>query len=222
MYIILVGGGNVGLSLAKKLLAHEHEVLLLEKDPRQAQKLATLVGDEAVFLGDGCEVAVQKSAGFGRADVVVAVTGEDEDNLVVCQMSKVLWKVKRVLARVNDPTHEDIFLQLGIDDVVSATGIIFNLIEQQISTDEVIPLAAIAKGNIEVVEAILSHRSPVAGKRVREIKLPPGTNIVWINRDGDGGMVDGDTELRAGDEFVAVVPAASADSLRTLLTPERA
>ncbi len=221
MYLIVVGGGNVGLNLAKRLLAEGHEVVLLEKDHNRAQRLATLIGEESVFLGDGCETSTQKSVGFGRADIVCAVTGEDEDNLVVCQMAKVMWKVKRVLARVNDPQQEAIFKQIGIDDVVSATGIIFNLLEQQIHTDHLIPLGALANGQIEVVEVVLSSRSPVMGTRVRDLKLPPKTNIIWINRGGTGVIVEGDTQLNEGDEIVAVVPMESAGALRELLTPER-
>src|SRR5262245_35801848 len=130
MYMILVGGGNVGYNLAKRLLDSGNEVLVLERDSRQSSRLATLLGEEHVMYGDGCEMLTQKDAGFGRADVVVAVTGEDEDNLVVCQMAKETWGVKRVLARVNDPSHDEIFKQLGIDDTVSATSIIFALLEQ--------------------------------------------------------------------------------------------
>ncbi len=129
MYMILVGGGNVGLYLAKRLISNGHEVLLIERDPRAAQRLASQVGEENVLVGDGCEVLTQKDAGFGRADVVVAVTGEDEDNMVVCQMAKVVWHVKRVVARVNDPTHEEVFAKIGIDDTVSATGILHTLID---------------------------------------------------------------------------------------------
>lgn len=221
MYLILVGGGNVGLNLAKKLLNNGHEVLVLEKESQQAQRLATLLGEESVFLGDGCETTIQKAAGFGRADVVVAVTGEDEDNLVVCQMAKVMWNVKRVLARVNDPSHEAIFREIGIDDTVSATGIIFNLIEQQISFDELIPLGALAKGTIEIVEAHLSNRSPLAGKRVRDIALPAQTNIVWVSRAGDGILVNGDTVLQEDDNVVAVVPTSHAEDLRDLFTSVR-
>lgn len=221
MYLILIGGGNVGLQLAKRLLAAGNEVLLLEKEARQAQRLASMLGEDAVYLGDGCEIAVQKSAGFGRADVVVAVTGEDEDNLVVCQMAKLVWNVKRVLARVNDPSHEQIFRQIGIDDTVSATGIIFSLIEQRITPDEMIPVGALAKGNVEVVEALLSHRSPVINHHVRDLALPPGTTFVWLLRDEQGLVVTGDTELREGDTVVALVPRDQASSLRLLLQPVR-
>lgn len=221
MYLILVGGGNVGLQLAKRLIARGHEVLLLEKDTRQAHRLSAVLGEEAVYLGDGCEVRTQKEAGFGRADIVCAVTGEDEDNLVVCQMAKTVWNVDRVLARVNDPSHEAIFREIGIDDTVSATAIIFSLLEQQISMDELIPVGALAKGDIEVVEAQLSMRSPVAGKRVRDLTFPPQTNLVWLLRDQHGYGVNGDTELLPGDTVVGLVPRDRAQELRDLLCPAK-
>ncbi|MBL8048070.1 MAG: NAD-binding protein [Chthonomonas sp.] len=221
MYLIIVGGGNVGLHLAKKLMAHDHEVLVLEKMPKQAQRLSSALGDELVFLGDGCEVSVQKQAGFGRADVVVAVTGEDEDNMVVCQMAKAFWNVKRVVARVNDPSHTKFFEQIGIDDVVSATSIIFNLVEQQITADELIPLGALNKGNIEIIEAHLSHRSPAIGKRVRELGLPNGTNVVYLLRADQGVLVSGETQLQEDDTVVALVPVEGADQLRNLLVPAK-
>lgn len=216
MYMILVGGGNVGLHLAKRLIENEHEVLLLERDPRAAQRLGQLLGDENIMVGDGCEVLTQKDAGFGRADVVVAVTGEDEDNMVVCQMAKTMWNVERVLARVNDPDHEEIFRKIGIDETVSATGIIFSLLEQQISPDVMLPIGALGRGDIEIVEVELGHRSPIVGKRVRDIKLPEQTNIVWILRNDQGLLVSGDTELITGDLIVALVPRANAEQLRLL------
>ena len=217
MYLILVGGGNVGLQLAKRLIARGHEVLLLEKDARMAQKLGNHLGEEYVMHGDGCEIHSQKAAGFSRADVVVAVTGEDEDNLVICQLAKEVWKVKRVLARVNDPNHEEIFRDIGIDDTVSATGIIFSLIDQQISSDELIAVGHLHRGHVEVVESILSHRSPLVNKAVRDITLPSGTFLVYLVRDGNGMNVTGDTVLIAGDMLVALVPVARAEELRQTL-----
>lgn len=221
MYIILVGGGNVGLYLAKRLIASGHEVLLLERDARQANRLASQIGDENVLVGDGCEMLTQRDAGFSRADVVVAVTGEDEDNMVVCQMAKARWSVKRVLARVNDPEHEPIFQQIGIDETVSATGIIHALIEQQISTDEMFPVGALGRGNLEVVEAKLSSRSPLVHRRVRELVLPPQTNLVYVLRENTGLGVTGDTELLPEDVLVALVPRNHAEEFRTMLHPTR-
>lgn len=221
MYMILVGGGNVGLYLAKRLLASDHEVLILERDPRQAHRLSTLVGAENVMVGDGCEMLTQKDAGFERADVVVAVTGEDEDNLVICQLAKVVWNVKRVLARVNDPSHEAIFQQIGIDETVSATAIIHSLIEQQISPDVLLPVGALARGNLEVVEVVLGSRSPVVNMRVRDLRLPPQTNIVYILRGDQGLPVEGDTALLQDDMLVALVSRDHAAELREMLHPTR-
>lgn len=221
MYIILVGGGNVGLQLAKRLISGGHEVLMIERDARQGQRLATLLGAENVLVGDGCEMSTQKDAGFKRADVVVAVTGEDEDNLVVCQMAKVFWNVDRVLARVNDPAHEAIFEQVGIDETVSATAIIHALIEQQISPDCVVPVGALDRGDLEIVEVEIGPRSPVLHKRIRDVRLPSQTNIIWLLRDDQGLAVTGDTEILAHDIMVAVLPRTHADELRSLLLPER-
>lgn len=222
MYMILVGGGNVGLALGKRLLSNGNEILLLEKDPQTAQRLSDLIGENNVAVGDGCEMSVQKEIGFGRADVVIAVTGEDEDNLVVCQMAKEVWHVDRVLARVNEPDHESIFQRVGIDDTVSATGIIYSLLEQSILTDTVLPVGALARGNVEVVEVRLGTRSPAANKRVRELRLPPLTNIVWVLRGDQGISVDGDTELLIDDVIVALIPRERANELRDLLAATKA
>jgi trk system potassium uptake protein TrkA len=220
MYMILVGGGNVGINLAKRLKHQGHELLVLEKDSRQAERIAALIGEENVMVGDGCEMITQKDAGFGRADVVVAVTGEDEDNLVICQMAKEVWNVERVLARVNDPDHEEIFRKIGIHETVSATGIIFALLEQQISPDVILPIGALARGNLEVVEVELGSRSPAVGRRVRDLVMPQQTNLIWVLRGDQGLAVSGDTELMQGDMVVAVVPRDHADELRdTFVAP---
>jgi trk system potassium uptake protein TrkA len=216
MYVIVVGGGNVGAYLTRRLLEEGNEVLLLEKDSAQLTRLQTQVGD-VVFIGDGCEARVQREAGFERADVVAAVTGEDEDNLIVCQMAKNTWGVERTVARVNDPRHAKLFGELGISGVVSATTILYNLVEQEISLGTVIPLAALRRGNIEVVEATLTSRSPSVGRRVKELVLPPKSNIVWLLRGEEGLLVDGETVLEANDLVVALVPTEDEARLRELL-----
>jgi trk system potassium uptake protein TrkA len=221
MYMILVGGGNVGYHLAKRLLESGHEVTLIEREGRQHQRLETLLGEQNVVFGDGCEMRTQKETGFGRADVVVAVTGEDEDNLVICQMAKSVWNVQRVLARVNDPSHNEVFKKLGIDETVSATGIIFGLLEQQISPDVMLPIGALARGNIEVIEVELGPRSPVIKKKVRDLALPPQTNFVYIIREEQGIQVDGDTILEPEDMLVALVSQAYAEDLKQLLSPAK-
>jgi trk system potassium uptake protein len=216
VYIIVVGGGNVGTYLANRLLKEGHEVLLLEKDPSQLGRLQSQVGD-IVAIGDGCEARVQREVGFERAEVVAAVTGEDEDNLIVCQMARNTWGVERTVARVNDPRHAQFFTEVGISGVVSATNILYNLIEQEISLGEVIPLAALRRGNIEIVEATLTSRSPSVGKKIKEISLPAKSNIVWLLRGEDGLLVDGETLLQVGDLVVVLVPTEDEAALREVL-----
>ncbi len=217
MYIVVIGGGNVGVQLAKRLLGRGHEVLLMEKFSDRARRLEGLVGEPNVMVGDGCDLTSQKEAGFNRADVVVAVTGEDEDNLIACQLAKEAWNVKRVVARVNDPSHETIFRELGIDDTVSATGIIYNLIEQQIGSSDLVPVGALHRGQMEVVESTVSPRSPLIGRAVREIKLPKDCLLVYTVRGSQGMPVNGDTVLQAGDMVVALVPTQDADALKSVL-----
>lgn len=217
MYIIIVGGGNVGTLLTKKLISRNHEVVLIERDSQNARKLKNILGDEYVLHGDGCDLRFQKEAGFGRADIVISVTGEDEDNMVSCQLAKEYWKVNRVIARVNDPSHEDAFKDIGIDDTVSSTGIIYSLIDQQVSSDELIPVGHLHRGAVEVVESILSEKSGLVGKLVRDVKLPQGSFIVYISRGGVGMSVNGDTDFQPDDTVVGIVPTARAEELRNLL-----
>jgi trk system potassium uptake protein TrkA len=212
--MILIGGGNVGIQLAKRLIARGEEVLVIEKDASTASKLANLLGEEYVMHGDGCEVFTQRDAGFERADVIVAITGEDEDNFVACQLAKEVWKTERIIARVNDPSHEETFRNIGIEETVSATGIIYNLIVQQISGDELVPVAALHRGNVEIVESMVSSRSPLIGKQAREIALPQGSFIAYIVRDGLGIQVAPDTRIAEGDMLVSIVAVKDADALR--------
>lgn len=213
MYVIVVGGGKVGYYLARELLNEGHEVLLVEKDHKSAEALADRLGD-VVVNADGCEIRSMNEAGMGRANVVVAVTGDDEDNLVICQMAKRKFGVPRTIARVNDPKNEELFRELGIDQTVSSTRIIFNLIEQQIETSQVIPLAALKKGEIEVVEANITQGSPVAGKRIGELDLPQNTLIISIVRDEHAMLPHGDTRLRAGDSVIAMIKSERERELR--------
>jgi K+ transport systems, NAD-binding component len=212
MYCIIVGGGNVGYYLSKDLAAAGHEVLLLEKERQRAARLIEELGEIAV-QGDGCEMRVMEEVGFGRADVIVAVTGEDEDNLVVCQMAKRKFGVPRTIARVNSPANEALFAKLGIDTTVSATRIIFNLLEQEIESDEVVPVAALSRGDLEIVQVELSPHSPVAGRRIGEVTMPAGAHIVAIIRQDRGLLPSPDTLLEAGDSVLALVTTARENEL---------
>ena len=213
MYCIIVGGGNVGYYLSKDLAGAGHEVLLLEKDRQRAARLIEELGEMAL-QGDGCEVRVMEEVGFGRADVIVAVTGEDEDNLIVCQMAKRKFSVPRTIARVNSPANEALFTKLGIDTTVSATRIIFNLLEQEIESDSVVPLAALSRGNLEIVQIELSENSPVLGKKIADVNMPIGAHIVALIRLEKGMLPAPQTVLGTGDSVLALVSTDRENELR--------
>ncbi|MGI4787906.1 MAG: potassium channel family protein [Janthinobacterium lividum] len=213
MYVIVVGGGKVGYYLTKQLLSEGHEVLLLEKDRRRQAMLAEQLG-EVVVQGDGCEVRIMTEAGFGRADVIVAVTGDDEDNLVICQMAKRKFQAPRTVSRVNDPDNLVLFERLGIDTTVSSTQIIFNLLDQQIETGEIIPLAALKNGNIEIVAITVSERSPVLGRNVKDLPLPGKALIISVVREQHAMLPQGDVRFENEDTVIAMVAADEESQLR--------
>ncbi len=213
MYVIVVGGGKIGYYLTKQLLTEGHEVLLLEKDRRRQSAMAEQLGD-VVMQGDGCEVRIMSEAGFGRADVIVAVTGDDEDNLVICQMAKKNFQAPRTVARVNDPANMVLFDKLGIDTTVSSTQIIFNLLEQQIEPGEIIPLGALKNGNIEVVAINVSERSPVLGQTIQDLRLPGNALIISVVRSDNAMIPQKDTRFENGDSVIAMVVAEEEPQLR--------
>ena len=185
----------------------------MEKDRRRHGMLTEQLG-EVVVQGDGCEVRVMTEAGFGRADVIVAVTGDDEDNLVICQMAKTKFGTPRTVARVNDPANQELFRKLGIDTTVSSTQIIFNLLEQQIEPGEVIPVGALRNGNIEVVSVQVSGRSPVLGRTIRDLPLPGNALVISVIRHENALLPQGDTVFEAGDSVIALVNADEEPQLR--------
>lgn len=220
MYIIIVGAGNVGYYLAKTLLSAGHEVLLIERDKRRCELLRDEFG-EVVMRGRGDEIRIMREAGADRADIVVACTGDDEDNLIISQIAKWYFNVPRTVARINDPRNESIFQQLGIDATVSSTNIIYHLIEQEIETGEVIPLAALKRGNIEIVDVELSTRSPVIGKQIQDLPLPPDALIVCIIRQDNAMLPHADTVLEPNDSVITLVSAQSERQLRKVFAEEQ-
>lgn len=220
MYVIIVGAGNVGYYLAKTLMNAGHEVLLIERDKRRCALLQDEFG-EVVMRGRGDEIHTMREAGADRADIVVACTGDDEDNLIISQIAKWYFNVPRTVARINDPRNEQIFQQLGIDATVSSTNIIYHLIEQEIETSEVIPLAALRRGNIEIVDVELTTRSPVVGKQIQELDLPPDTHIVCILRQDNAILPQPDTTLQADDSVIALVSAQNERQLRKVFSEEQ-
>ena len=217
MYILVVGGGKVGYNLVKLLLAEGHEVLLIEKDKNKAARLSTEFG-ESLMEGNGSRVTVLREGGANRADVLVAVTGTDEDNLVICQVAKTVFKCPRTIARVNDPRNESLFSTLGIDATVSSTRLIDSLIEEQVKAEDmIIPLVTLRAGNVEIIEMNLSRSSSILGKKIREVSLPEGAIFISIIRGDDVVIPKGDTELIPGDKVIALVKKEVEQTLREML-----
>jgi trk system potassium uptake protein TrkA len=224
MYIVVVGGGKVGYYLARELLQADHEVLLIERDAAKCAHIAEDLGD-ITMRGDGCEASTQEHAGMARADMLIAVTGEDEDNLVACQVAKHRFNVPRTVARINNPRNEAIFKTLGIDTTVSATGAIMAQIEQELPSHPLIPLLTLKGSGLEIVEVKIPPDAAVVGKSIRDILLPHQSIIsLVVDSAGQPRVPTNETVIREGDEVVAVTMKESEEALRTALTgsePER-
>jgi len=218
MYVIIVGGGKVGYYLAKELLSEpQHEVLIIEQDGTKCERIAEELGD-IVLRGDGCEAATAEIAGFGRADMVIAVTGDDEDNLVSCQVAKTKFNVPRTIARINNPKNQEIFRRLGIDATVSATVAVLAQIEQELPTHQMIPFLSL-RGGLELVGVKVPAEAKVIGSAIKELLLPHESLIVLvISRDGAPRVPSPEMIISAEDEIVAVTRHENEETLRTVLT----
>jgi trk system potassium uptake protein TrkA len=216
MYIIIVGGGKVGYYLAKSLLHDEHEVLIIEKDKRKCDIISAELGG-VVMRGDGTDSIVMEEAGMSRAELAVAVTGDDEDNLMICQMAKKKFGIKRTISRINNPKNEHIFKLLGIDHTVSVTDLILAQIEREIPAHSLVHLLTLREAGVSFVEAKVQIDSPSVGKRIKELGVPDDCVLPLIIRNGKGIVPHGDTTLMSGDEVVAVTVVDDEDILERLL-----
>ncbi len=216
MYIIVVGGGKVGYYLTKTLLGESYEVLLIERNAAKVAAIQAKLGS-VVIRGDGAEAATLEAAGAARADVVIAVTGEDEDNLVICQMAKLRFRAGRVVARVNNPKNERLFKMLGIDVTVSQTTYIMHLIEQSLPNSAFVHLLSLNDANLTIVDAKVSGESVVVGQRIVQLALPEGCTIVAVLRGAVLITPSPETELRAGDNIIAIARQDQEDALQRLL-----
>jgi trk system potassium uptake protein TrkA len=213
MYIIVGGGGDVGYYLTQNLLSQGHEVLLLEKSAGRAQVLSEEL-DQAVLNGDACEARTMEEAGVRRADVVIAVTGEDEDNLVICQMAKKRFNVARTIARLNNPKHELLFQKLGIDVTVSPTKAILSLIESELPGPHFVLLMTLKKAGLEIVEMKIPDISPVVGKQLNQVNLPRKCTLALIIRGEEQIFPTAETLLQADDDVYALVNHDGEEELR--------
>ena len=217
MYIIVVGGGKVGYYLCKSLLEAGNEVLVIEKDPRKCAILSDELGAN-VLQGDGCDVASLAEGGTSRAACVVAVTGDDEDNLVACQIARHKFNVARTIARINNPKNERIFRKLGIDVTVSSTELILSQIEQVIPSQSLFHLLTLRNVGVSFVELEIPATSPALGRPLRQLGIPDDCILALvIRRDKEAIIPYGDTVLEAGDQAIAVTSEASEATLYRIL-----
>jgi trk system potassium uptake protein TrkA len=219
MYVVVVGGGNVGYYLTKELLSAGHEVVVIEEDAARARQIADELGS-IVVANDGCEGRYQAEAGMGRADVMAAVTGDDAVNLAACQIAKMRFNVPRSIARINDPKNEKLFRQLAIDEVVSPTRSILGVIEHEIPIHDLLHLAELEGGEVQIVEAQLDAESPAVGRELREMELPEGSSIAVLIRDDRAQAPRSDIRLRTGDKLLVVTSAEHESELRSLFIGE--
>jgi trk system potassium uptake protein TrkA len=215
MRVVVTGAGAIGRHLSADLSERGHQVTLIEQDRDVVEHVKEMVPDVNVILGDACEPWVLEAAELSRAEVVVAATGDDEDNLVTSLLSKQEFAVPRVLARVNHPKNEWLFNeQWGIDAAVSPPHILTAMVEEAVTVGDLVRLVRLEGGRVAIVEMTLPDGSPSVGHPIYELRLPPDAAIVAILRDGHVVIPQPETVLAVGDEVLALASAQSERWLR--------
>lgn len=206
MHVLIVGGGLTGAELARLLLGEGQQVTVVEEREEVAARLQKEIPQAHIILGDGCEPTVLEQAGVRKADVVAAVTGHDEDNLVVCLLARQEFRVRRTLGRVNNAKNEWLFTRdMGVDVSVSGAHIMASLLREEMATLEMAVLLRLHRGDIVLVEDILSPESTAVGKAVRDLKLPSDAVLVAIARDQEIIFPRGSVVLQPGDHVLALI-----------------
>jgi trk system potassium uptake protein TrkA len=219
MYIIIVGAGKVGWNLARELLDKGHEVTLIEEN-RERYLTVEQELEHNIQYGDASELWVLERAGVSRADMVIAVTGDDEDNILICQVAKEKYLVDRIIARVNNPRNRQHFELLGIKPLVSATDLILRLIEHEVPEYGLVHLLDLPEERLEIIELQLPDDSKAAGRRVGDLSMPEGSLLISVLREGSGFVPNADTVLEAGDEILAVLDPTVEEDLTSYFGPD--
>lgn len=218
MYILVIGGGKVGLNLTRELMSKGHEVTLVEENRRRFTMLEPQL-EHVVQLGDGTELWVLELAGIERADMVIAVTGDDEDNIIISQVAHDKYGRSEIIARCNNIRNMEHFELLGIKKVISSTDLILRLIEHEVPQYGLIHLLSLDTEDLEIIELDVSPGSPVAGKRVGEIDVPEGGLIIALLRDGEGIVPNGETTIETGDEVMLILSSELEEATTALFSP---
>jgi len=222
MYVVIVGGGKVGLNLARELIRNGQEVTLIEGDRRAYLRIEQEL-EHAVQYGDGTELWVLERAGIQRADLVVAVTGDDEDNILICQVAKEKYLCDRIIARCNNPRNLQHFKLLGIVPAVSATDLILNLIEHEVPGHGLVHLLDLPDEQLEIIEVEVVKGAPAEGRQVSELGLPDGSLVISVLPRGGGGFVPkADTVINVGDEVLIVLDPGLEQDITAQFAPNGA
>ena len=220
MYVMIAGGGKVGANLMRSLLRIGNEVTLIEQRAYRFERLEAEF-EHQVMRGDATELFVLERAGIKRPpDLLIAATGDDEDNIVICQLAREKYGVNKVIARINDPRNQPYFDLLGISPTVSATGAIMALIEHEVPEHGLIHLLELRKENLEIVEITVGEKDVCAGKKISQVALPEGSRLISVVRDGKAEMPDDSLRLESGDSLLAILEPGKEDELRRVLVRE--
>src|ERR1700690_4185804 len=212
MYVIIAGAGKVGWNLARELIAKDQEATLVESDHRRYRIVEEEL-EHAVQYGDATEMWVLERAGIQRADLVIAETGDDEDNILICQVAKEKYGCERIGARVNNPRNLAHFKTLGVQPAVSATDLILRLIEHEVPEYGLVQLLALEEEHLEIIELEGGEGSPAAGRRVQDVLLPEGSLIISVLRDGTGFVPKADSVIHAGDQVLLILDPGLEESI---------
>jgi trk system potassium uptake protein TrkA len=204
VYVVIAGAGKVGWNLARELISKGHEVTVIESE-RSRYLTVEQELEHAIQYGDATELWVLERAGINRADLTIAVTGDDEDNLLICQIAKEKYLCPRIIARVNNPRNRPYFELLGIQPVVSATDLILRLIEHEVPSYGLVHLLDLRDEQLEIIEVEVGQGAPAAGRTVADVELPDGSLIISVLRNGRGFVPKSDTVIDAGDEVLLVL-----------------
>ena len=218
MYVIIAGGGKVGWNLARELIGKGHEVTLLENNRRRYLTIEEEL-EHAVQYGDASELWVMERGGIQRADLVIAVTGDDEDNLLICQIAREKYLCERIIARVNNPRNLQWFELLGIQPAVSATDLILRLIEHEVPSYGLVHLLDLPAEELEIIEVEVAEEAPAADKRVDQVQLPDGSLIISVLRGGKGFVPKADTIIEVGDEVLLVLDPGLEEAITAQFAP---
>jgi trk/ktr system potassium uptake protein len=219
MYVLIVGGGKVGLNLTRELVAKGHEVTLIEGERSLYLRIEQEL-EHAVQYGDGTELWVLERAGIQRADLVVAVTGDDEDNILICQVAKEKYLCDRIIARCNNPRNLQHFKLLGIVPAVSATDLILNLIEHEVPGHGLVHLLDLPDEQLEIIEVEVVAGAPAEGRQISDLGLPDGSLVISVLPRGGGGFVPkADTVINVGDEVLIVLDPGLEEAITAQFAP---